>query len=255
MIVLDRPGALRFPAGSFLRVLHMIERFDVAQVSYNPVFNAFRKDHLDCYALAQRMLGRRDLIMDCASGLGHGYTFLCDLGTYVGLDISEEAITRATRRNPSALYLHRDLDAPECFGICRPDAIVSIYTMEHLYRPENFIRSAFTALRPGGKFVAAVPTSLSMDFDPFHRHDWPEQKWTGLLEAAGFEILSRKDMSISGSFRDFSRMTPTTFRQKLRIAAFIGVHPRYLADRLWNWLVRGRFTLRSALWECRKSDD
>jgi len=230
----------------------MLERFDVSIPSGNPVFNDFRRDHLECYQIASQIVGKTGLILDAASGMGHGYDALGSLGQYIGLEISGNAIDAALKSNPRACYDLADLNEPNCFAIYKPDAIVSIYTAEHLRYPRRFLSDAYRSLPVGGRFVLAVPTGLSRDFDPYHLHDWSAERWQRAVQEAGFTVYYRRFMKVGGSFVDFRQMIETTWGQWFRVMGFLGWHPRYLADRLWNWILRGRFELTSCLWGCRK---
>jgi 2-polyprenyl-3-methyl-5-hydroxy-6-metoxy-1,4-benzoquinol methylase len=239
----------------------MLERFDADRVlPENLAHEQFRQHHLRLYELAARFLAAtrcRDLrIVDAASGLGFGYDYLAPYGHYVGLDISPEAVNVAQRRRPSATYLVRDLEDIQTFRELSPiDVLVSFETAEHLIDPDRFLRCVRTTLRPeSGYLLFSAPTCLTRDFDPYHRHDRTVDQWRSTLIRAGFVVLAEELMAFTTPFRQFCRTIPTTWRQKAWIVGFLLLHPGYGWNRLWNWLVQGRFVWTSHYFACRVRD-
>lgn len=236
----------------------MIERFDVRCDRGNPIREQFRLHHLELYREAARAIreyahGGDRLIVDAASGMGHGFSFLADLGEYVGVERDDAALVASRDRYPTAEFRHADLDSRHCFRGLAPDVVVSLETAEHLARPDEFLRRVSRALPNHGLFVFSVPTCLTRDFDRFHLWDWRASTWSALLTEAGFAIERSRTCSVSGSFREFCATLPTSPWQKIGVALFDLTHPIYLVNRIWNWLLLGRFCWESTLFVCRKA--
>jgi hypothetical protein len=99
----------------------------------------------------------------------------------------------------------------------------------------------------------SVPTSLTMDFDPYHRTDLDKDLWSKHLVDAGFAIRSTVDMEFEAKFRDFAGMIKTTWQQKLSVINFLRKNPCYMKDRFLNWMLRNRFYWCSTMFVCRKA--
>jgi SAM-dependent methyltransferase len=237
----------------------MLERVDVHAANANPVYRQFCAEHRRRYELAGEWLSAcpaeavPPVIVDAACGTGHGYEALRGHGTYHGLDCDGPTLAAARERYPHASFHLVDLDGARPFGDLRPDVIVSFETAEHLRDPWRFLGACHAALPRGGRLLFSAPTSLTMDFDPYHRRDWDATRWRDVLAQVGFRIDGGRKMGFVATFSDFRRTTPTTWRQQGQVAAFLLRHPRYLADRLWNWGVCNRFTWSSQFFLCRKA--
>lgn len=228
----------------------MIERFDVSHKSKNRTYNIFSQEHVRRYLLAREFIlnsgERHPKILDAASGCGYGYTYLGDLGDYLGLDVEIDA----ARREYGNHYAYCDFDSRGLTAY-QANVIVSLETAEHLRDPDEFLAQAFAILSPiKGYLVFSAPTSLTMDFDPYHLRDWNATRWRIALERAGFIVCKTVSMPFTTSFFEFLGTTPTTWHQKGKIGKFLLFHPRYLLSRLWNWALRNRFFWESTLFFC-----
>ncbi len=235
----------------------MIERFDVTDVRENRVHEAFRREHLRRYTLARSFLSslnQSDLhIADTACGLGYGSTYLNDLGSYIGIDLSEEAVRIARERYPNANYQTGDLQDNNTLMKQAPlDAIVSFETIEHLPDPDSFLQHCHEALaEKNGYLIFSAPSVISRDYDPYHLHDRSASMWRTAVERANFRVLEDFEMGFQASFKDLLLCGHSTAEQNRAIARYIFTHPRYTIDRLWNWIVLRRFIWRSYFAICK----
>lgn len=122
--------------------------------------------HLVRYAAARPFCtGRR--VLDVACGQGFGTKLLLEWGAseVVGVDISEEAIGTARRifghdkirfLVGDAHSVERVLDSKDRF-----DLIVSLETIEHLRRPDQFLAGIKRLLSDGGAIVISCPNDLA----------------------------------------------------------------------------------------------
>jgi SAM-dependent methyltransferase len=139
--------------------------------------------HLARYDFASHYI-RPGRLLDVACGVGYGTHLLAsrrDDIKCVGADIASDAI--ATARNiyshPRAEFVVADamnFSDPDGFG-----TIVSLETIEHLPEPQAFVDRLVTLLRPGGRLIASVPSTPSVDANPHHMHDFTEDSFRALF--------------------------------------------------------------------------
>jgi ubiquinone/menaquinone biosynthesis C-methylase UbiE len=105
------------------------------------------------------------VVCDVACGTGYGSSYLSkNARLVVGGDISENAVEYAHRkRKHNVQFLLLDaLQLPffdEAF-----DIIVSVDTIEHLDKYENFLGECARVLKPGGLFICATPNAKVSSF-------------------------------------------------------------------------------------------
>lgn len=133
-------------------------------------------------------------------GCGYGY-LLARFGArweLYGSDISAHAAAVARRRLESAAVVAADIQQGVAFR--GPfDAVVAINVMEHLPDPQAAARGIADALKPGGIFVAHLPTissalgrrlyAGSYERDPTHVYRPSGDEFNRLVERAGFQPL------------------------------------------------------------------
>lgn len=140
--------------------------------------------HLERYRFAAEHL-RPGRVLDIACGVGYGTALLAQAGgpqvDCLGVDVSEEAIdyARGHYARPGVAYQVGDaLQFEDDSGF---DLIVSLETVEHLADPGRLLARLAALLRPGGKLVASVPTTPSVDLNPHHLHDFTERSFRALV--------------------------------------------------------------------------
>jgi SAM-dependent methyltransferase len=125
--------------------------------------------HLERYAFAARV-GRPGRLLDLACGVGYGTRLLADrnpaLRPALGVDLSADAVAHARARygGDGVSFLAADAcrwEDPEGF-----ETIVSLETLEHVEAPELLFARLVAMIRPGGRLVASVPITPSVDWNP-----------------------------------------------------------------------------------------
>ena len=115
-------------------------------------------EHLHRYAVALPWCEGKD-VLDLASGEGYGTNLLAGVARWVtGVDISEEAVTHASRR-----YTKQNLAYKQGLATKVPldddavDVVVSFETLEHLEDHEGMLAEIRRVLRPDGLLVMSTP--------------------------------------------------------------------------------------------------
>jgi len=149
--------------------------------------------HLARYEYAARFLVKGNCA-DIACGIGYGSFLLATqygdlINQIVAVDIDKASIELARTRyqHPQIDFLNGDaLDFQSPFPL---QMVISLETIEHLPHPHQFIRNLAAQLEPGGRFVASVPITPSMDANPYHLHDFTRTSFIKMFTDAGFHLV------------------------------------------------------------------
>jgi SAM-dependent methyltransferase len=119
------------------------------------------RDELDAHAWVEAIIGKWELapgsrVLDMACGRGRHAKWFHEGGMNVtGIDISAEAIREGIMANPGVELLVHDMREPLAIG--QFDAACCLFTslgyFDSLEDDQKVFDAAFTALRPGGRFV------------------------------------------------------------------------------------------------------
>jgi SAM-dependent methyltransferase len=125
------------------------------------------------------------------------------------------------------------------------DTIVMLETIEHVSDPRAFIANLVSLLKPGGRMIASVPFTPTVDANPYHLHDFTVASLSRLFRPHGLKrgsalcqvqpfglvktVIKREDPRS----RDIRRNLPAHYLR----------HPWALAKRIYSTLRYG-FTNR-----------
>jgi ubiquinone/menaquinone biosynthesis C-methylase UbiE len=101
-------------------------------------------------------------ILDYGCGTGWFTAELATIGTVVGVDLSDRAITEARRRYPAATYVAAnlfELDLPQR----EFEVVVSQEVIAHVVDPQEYIERISRMLKPEGYLVLTTANKLVMD--------------------------------------------------------------------------------------------
>jgi SAM-dependent methyltransferase len=138
-------------------------------------------EHTERYRFAARFVPGLD-VLDIACGEGYGSAALLKAGakSVVGVDIAPEAVAHAKRRYQVDARVGSALAIPLEDGSV--DLVVSFETIEHLEKPEQFLRECARVLRPGGRILLSTPNaSTSEHGNPFHLSEMTVAELTQLM--------------------------------------------------------------------------
>lgn len=154
------------------------------------------RDRLIRRLVARNLSGGRLLEIGCGFGYllgGFGASWQLH-----GTDISAHAAVMAQRRLPHAHVVAADIQEGIPFR-GQFDALIAVNVMEHLPNPQPAAEAIAEAVRPGGLFVAHLPTISSelarwiyartYDSDPTHVYRPSGDEFNRLIEQAGFRTI------------------------------------------------------------------
>jgi SAM-dependent methyltransferase len=198
---------------------------------------------LERYEFAARY-ARAGRLLDIACGVGYGTRLLADHGAgrieALGVDLSPEAIDYARARYGGERTRFLAADAMAFDDPARFDTIVSIETIEHLPHPADFVARLVRLLRPGGRLVASVPTTPSVDANPHHLHDFSARSFRRLLAPHG--LAERAALVQEQPWRPaavLSRSEPRLRSVRSGLPAWYATHPASLLRRITSTLRHG----------------
>jgi SAM-dependent methyltransferase len=133
--------------------------------------------------ILRHVTGRRAVDFGC--GAGRSTRFLKDLGfEAVGIDISEEMLTIARRRDPEGRYVRVEDGRYAHLGEGVHDLVQSIFTFDNIPGRENraaILSALVDLLAPGGRFLmlGSNPEMYWNEWASFSTKDFPENEEAG----------------------------------------------------------------------------
>ena len=147
--------------------------------------------HLTRYALAKDLCKDKK-VLDIACGEGYGSYFMGLWGAkhIEAVDISKEAIDNAAKRFPAdninyVCHQAQKLDYPDSTF----DLVVSLETIEHLDKPEVFLKEIKRVLKPSGTLILSCPNDAyfinvgGAPENPYHKKRYTFKEFSDLAES------------------------------------------------------------------------
>lgn len=219
-----------------------LERLVPDELTNDELARATLELHLERYrfAAAHCPPGR---LLDIACGVGYGSRLLADLRddlTVLGVDLSPDAVRYADDRYRDVRVAFQQADAMTFRSDHPFDTIVSLETIEHLPDPAGFVDGVLSMLRPGGMFVASVPTTPSVDANPHHLHDFTRKKLDDLVSRHRLrEAASLPQVQPFGLRSVLTRSDSRTKNVRANLAGYYLRHPASLLKRLASTVRHG----------------
>jgi 2-polyprenyl-3-methyl-5-hydroxy-6-metoxy-1,4-benzoquinol methylase len=149
--------------------------------------------HLDRYHYAGRSIVP-GTVADIACGVGYGTHLIAtqygsEIDSMYGVDIDVNSIEFAISHYNHPLITFVNANVSQFKPAVPLNNIISLETIEHLVNPALFIQQISKLLATGGRFIASVPITPSMDANPYHLHDFTRDSFRKMFQAAGFREL------------------------------------------------------------------
>lgn len=165
------------------------ERLVPDQIADDPPSRRISEIHFRRYETASRYVkGKRVLDIACGTGYGSQMLSLAGASSIVGVDVSPEVVQYAQQhyQKPGVEFICANA---EHFEWSEPfDVVVSFETIEHLHRPDQFLKRLHRLLIPEGDLLLSTPLGETQHFDPYHLHAFTQADIFSLLERAGFAV-------------------------------------------------------------------
>lgn len=211
----------------------------------NPDDRATLTLHMQRYDFAAAHLsGPR--VLDMACGCGYGSARLAELHPELevtGVDIDPAAIAyaQANYQLPNLRYVCAD--AERFSSEVKFNSIVSLETIEHLPRPRALIANCVALLAPGGRIIASVPTTPTLDGNPHHLHDFTARSFRALFSPHGLQPGADFEQvqwwQFQGLFRRGEHKQHRSEGVGNAVLAYYRQHPLYLLKRIVSMLRNG----------------
>ncbi|MFT7648933.1 MAG: SAM-dependent methyltransferase [Candidatus Poriferisodalaceae bacterium] len=155
----------------------------------------------DMYWAVSRALGDLEglpttSLLEVGSGLGYLTYALNKTGfSCIGIDLSDNAVEEATEYfgdHYKRVDLHELVDAGNKY-----DVVISTEVIEHVEDPIEFLRDAYSLLKPGGRLIVSTPNKSNWSKDVLWHTDPPPVHLFWFSEKS-FESIAQK---LGASFR------------------------------------------------------
>lgn len=145
-------------------------------------------EHLSRYRWAAKYV-RGKTVVDLACGCGKGSYILATQGKakkITACDNDKNTLKYASLKyNHSKIkYKFADAQNPSLKG-GSTDIVISFETIEHLNKPDKFLKEVSRVLRPGGVFIVSTPISLRhfarKPANKYHTQEWSHERFLKLI--------------------------------------------------------------------------
>ncbi|MEH6702146.1 class I SAM-dependent methyltransferase [Parasphingorhabdus sp.] len=199
--------------------------------------------HMERYRFASKFVtGGR--VLDCACGVGYGTAVLSETegkpASVLGVDIDPKAAAYAAQNYGSENVSFRQGDGCLLKDDEGFDTIVSLETVEHVPDPTALLTNFSRLLRPGGKLIASVPVTPSVDVNPYHLHDFTKASFRKLgMELGLKEIDAMDQVQPFSPFKIVSGNEARLDDMRKNLIGYYISHPTAAFSRIKSTLIDG----------------
>jgi 2-polyprenyl-3-methyl-5-hydroxy-6-metoxy-1,4-benzoquinol methylase len=182
-------------------------------------------------------------VLDIACGVGYGTAILadnCAVTRAVGVDVSSAAVEYACRQYASDRVSFLCSGATEFHSAMQFENIVSLETIEHVEDPHKLFEHLVSLLNPGGRLIASVPVTPSVDANPHHKTNFSSYGFRKM--GANYSLDFVRSMQQVQPFNPVAIATRKEARSaslRHNLPLFYLRNPSHLGLRLWSTLRDG----------------
>lgn len=171
-----------------------IERIEPGTMEWE----AFYANHIVRYQFAEKYITGKNItrLLDAACGVGYGAKYLSSViaeSTITAVDRSAHALQIANKKfsNKNLEFLEDDCHTLAAAAQKGPyGCVVSFETLEHLPKPEAFLKACHHNLSGKGLLIISTPNKMvsspdSLEWE-FHEKEYTAAEFYCLLESSGF---------------------------------------------------------------------
>ena len=161
------------------------------------LWDASWPDHIQRYRFALDYVADGANVLDAGCGVGYGAAEVADArkARVVAVDIADEALDLARQHfdRTSITWCRDDCESMAAAAAHAPyDVVLNFENIEHLARPEEFVKTAASLLRPGGLLLTSTPNRLLLNrlrgvppeapsANRYHLNEFSEEEFRTLL--------------------------------------------------------------------------
>lgn len=162
----------------------MLQKYDWYYMSEKPEFE-----------IALPWLEESVSILEVGAGTG-SFAEYVGMKKYTGLEFNDAAILKASREGRTLL---KESVQEHALNGKQYDAVACFQVLEHVPDVYDFIKGCVDCLKPGGKFIVAVPShdgfcgstsNNALDMPPHHITHWSERSLKSVADVFGVRCVS-----------------------------------------------------------------
>ena len=156
---------------------------------YSDVRDQIAVEHIHRYQLAA-LFSKNLRVLDIGCGSGYGSQILRNAHSYLGVDISDEAVEACRQKFNAPNVSFRVADASNLdFGDQEFDLITCFEVLEHVEHPEDIVRQVKRVLSSTGIFVSSTPdketyNSVLSEPNSYHLHEMTKAEYSNMLHSS-----------------------------------------------------------------------
>jgi 2-polyprenyl-3-methyl-5-hydroxy-6-metoxy-1,4-benzoquinol methylase len=160
----------------------------------------------------------------------------------VGIDISPGAVQYAQKHYASARVSYVCADATQFWPGRLFTNIVSLETIEHMADSREFFAHLVSLLDAGGRLIASVPITPSVDANPHHKTNFSMRTFRKMGSQHCLEyVCSLQQAQAFNPLAIVARKEARSANLRRNLPLFYLQHPSHFGLRLWSTLKDGFF--------------
>ncbi len=152
--------------------------------------NYIERQHIMRYVFCSRYI-KDKIVVDVACGVGYGSHYLarCDAKYIIAIDLDGYVLSLARKYYNTQNLVYVSGDARHLpLRDNSVDIFVSFETIEHLSKPEQFLKEIARVLKPSGMLIISTPNKRWTRHPSYHLHEFYPNDFYKLLEKYFVEV-------------------------------------------------------------------